>query len=639
MTRFPIFLAMALACLSGSHALADIKLSGFPIGTQRGYQYETGSVQLNIQYLAFDGRLDTYFATEDRSYTWVGLDLLRPHVITRVGWSPRNDSQGERRLRTGVIQGANRADFLDAIPIYVIREDGKIGEISYGDVECSRAFRYVRFVSTGNGRCNIAELEFYGYQGNGDDSHLFQVTNLPTVVINTVDAVEPFDKETNIESNIIIIDNNRINIDKSATVRERGNGSRTFPKKPWRIKFDKKQQPLNAPAKAKKWTLINNYGDKTLMRNLVAFEIARRLDMRYVSYAQPVDVILNGEYKGCYQLCDQMEVNEGRLDITEMDEDDISGENLTGGYFFEVDAYAYYEPYGSWFQSDRGIPVTIKSPDDGGTPEQYYYISHYFQLMEDAVYAGHSRSILDMDSFLQHFIAGELSGNTDTYWSTYMYKERGNPIIYTGPVWDFDLAFDNDQRTYPVNHHSGFLFDCGSASSANGMRDLVRRIVTYDRSTAADLTRVWSLARNDRDLSAGGLGEYIDSLASVLQESQDLNFKRWPILDQRVHQNPRALGSFDAEVQALKDYLETRFPRLDELMKYDPSISVVDVIEPDKEQEVIMVGRTAVSGGSEFTIHSVDGTLCYSGKGNSPELAPGIYIITTGGHTSKVLVK
>ena len=59
-----------------------------------------------------------------------------------------------------------------------------------------------------------------------------------------------------------------------------------------------------APAKEKKWTLINNYGDKTLMRNILAFEVSRRVGLGYTPFCHPVDVIVNGEYRGCYQLCD-----------------------------------------------------------------------------------------------------------------------------------------------------------------------------------------------------------------------------------------------------------------------------------------------------------------------------------------------
>lgn len=639
---------IATALLFGAAPLGaqtdDAKLTGTPIGTSRGYQYENGGrVVYDIQHYAFDGDLNTYFATDARSYTWVGLDLGRPHVITRVGWSPRNDGVGPRRVRTGVIQGANSDDFLDALPIYVIGEDGVIGRMSYGDVECSRGFRYVRFVSTGDARCNIAELEFYGHEGEGDDSRLFRPTNLPTVVVNTLNAQEPYDKTHEITANILILDDEGVNVAAPGTIRERGNGSRQFPKKPWRLKFDRKQTVLDAPAEAKKWTLINNYGDKTLMRNMLAFEMARRLNMRYVSYCRPVDVILNGEYKGCYQLCDQQEVKPGRLDITEMDSTDIAGNDLSGGYFLEIDAYANEEPAGSWFTSQNRIPVTIKSPDNGGTPEQFNYIRSYFNKLETLLFSSDFanpltgyRSILDIESFLQHFIVGELTGNTDTYWSTFMYKERNDPMVYTGPVWDFDLGFDNDYRTYPISQYSTYLFNQGSASAADNMKNFVRRIIYSDPQTAADISRLWSLARNDNNLSADALVGYADSLARVLDRSQQLNFKRWPILSQRVHMNPRALGSYAAEVDAVKSFIRQRFNKLDALMRYDPDLSGGYDAEEIMPEVIVYGNWITVTGGRSFTVTGIDGTVRFRGSGTTPRLPRGLYILSCGSLTRKI---
>ena len=353
------------------------KLTGTPIGCQ-SVDYSTGQPSNTVHTvdLLFDGDLDTYYATYDRSYAWGGLDLGKPHVIERVGWAPRNDyAEGEDRVKMAVIQGANSPDWLDAVPLFIITEKGINNQMLYGDVDCSKGFRYVRYVSPSNVRCNLAELEIYGHEGEGDESHMFQFTNLPTVCINTADSKEPFDKETDIVGNVIILNNKTYDTNASATVRERGNSSRTHPKKPWRLKFDKKQRVLDAPAKAKKWTLINNHSDKTLLRNVVAFEISRRIGMDYTPYCQPVDVVLNGEFKGCYQLCDQVEVNPDRVPVTEMAPADIEGDALTGGYHLEIDAYANQEKEREWFESTyHQIPVTIKSPDDGGTFEQYEYI-------------------------------------------------------------------------------------------------------------------------------------------------------------------------------------------------------------------------------------------------------------------------
>ena len=105
---------------------ADNRLTGTVIGTQESVDYNTSakSTTINTCADAFDGNLETYFASYDRSYTWAGLDLGSPHVITRVAWSPRNDSHGEERVVLGVFEGANSPDFMDALPIYIITVQG-----------------------------------------------------------------------------------------------------------------------------------------------------------------------------------------------------------------------------------------------------------------------------------------------------------------------------------------------------------------------------------------------------------------------------------------------------------------------------------------------------------------------------------
>lgn len=566
-------------CITTTSAQQSELLKGTVIGTEKSVDYNNGnaSTTVNTRYDAFDGNLDTYFASYNRSKTWCGLDLGTKHVITRVGWSPRNDGLGPQRVVLALFEGANSPDFIDAVPLYFVDEQGTIGTISYADVNVSRGFRYVRYVGPNNARCNIAEVQFYGYEAEGDDSQFYQPTNLPVVVFHTVDNVDPYDKENDIVSTISIISNDGKKIlTQPGTTRLRGNASMQFEKKPYRIKFDKKQNVLDAPAKAKKWTLINNYGDKTLMRNIVAFELSRRLGMAYTPFCTPVDVIANGEYKGCYQLCDQIEVNPGRVEVDEMTKDDISGEALTGGYLIEVDAYAYEEV--SWFNSNRGNPVTIKSPaDDEITPEQSAYIRQTFNNMEEKVFANTYqdptngyRSLLDLNSFLQHFIVGEFSGNTDTYWSTYMYKKRNDPKLYVGPVWDFDIAFDNDNRTYPINNKSTYVYRNGGSHAGN-MHQLVERVAINDGTANSELKAMWATMRNTGKFTAESLTAFIDETAAQLDESQRLNFMRWNILNTKVHQNPVARGSYAAEVNYLKEYVTERIEWFDKKLKYEPT--------------------------------------------------------------------
>lgn len=610
------FFVLMSVLAAASSANAE-KLSGVPIGTSPS----------NADY-AFDGKFTTVYTATQDSYAWVGLDLGEPYVITKVGWA--SSGANTKAVVLGMFQGANKADFSDAIPIWLNTEEGRYGTMDYADVDCSRGFRYVRYVGPADSKCRVAEVEFYGEKGAGDDSRLWQITNLPTVVINTVDGEIPYDKEHDISSTVIIISDNGTNVlEKSETlVRERGNASRNFPKKPWRIKFDKKQNVLDAPAKAKKWTLINNYGDKTLMRNMLAFDIARKMGMGYVPYCRPVDVVMNGEYKGCYQLCDQVEVNENRVDIDEMEPGDVSGEALTGGYFIEIDGYAYLET--SWFRSAHyGIPVTIKSPDeDEIVPEQTRYITNYFNnlenLMKDTDPLTGYRSVFDNTSFIQHMLTNELAGNTDCYWSTYMYKKRNDPHIYTGPVWDFDLGFNNDNRTYPVYTRSGntFLWNSGYASGADGMLYFAQRILLKDENTGAEILDVWDKARRS-GLTVEWLQGKVDEYAALLDRSQQLNFTRWPILSEYVHQNPVVFPTYEAGCNAVKNFIRLQMTHLDRVVGFDSSTLDRDVVNE--------VEFEPTDGPEEY--YTLQGI-----KVDRPS-TPGIYIVRKGNTVAKKVLR
>ncbi|MBO7068961.1 MAG: CotH kinase family protein [Bacteroidaceae bacterium] len=604
-----ILLFFAVLCGYAQDAPVSTKLSGTPIGSPNiDYDTNQSSTTVNTPACAFDGNYDTFYASMDRSRTWVGLDLGSPHVITRVGWSPRKD--WGNRVQLAVFEGSNSPDFLDAVPLYLVPDAGTYKVMSYADVPVTRGFRYVRYVGPNDQRCNVAELAFYGYQGEGKDSIWYQVTNLPTVSIHTYAGYDPQDKENDMPSNITITYDSGTRIQEyPITTRGRGNASWNFPKKPWRIKFaDGKSHHMlkgsaqESPAKAKKWTLINNYGDKTLMRNCLAFEVSKRVNALYTPWCQPVDVIMNGEYKGCYQLCDQISVDKNRVPITEMETWDNEEPEVTGGYLLEVDAYYYNEA--SWFWSDYGNPVTIKSPDDDViTTEQYNYIKDYFNLMESAVFNSDFkdeengyRKYLDMESFLKHFIIGEFSGNTDVYWSTYMYKDRDDVQFHVAPSWDFDLAFDNDYRTYPVSNRDDWVFRTGGSCAGN-MKAFVSQLL-LDNATIKQLKQLWKENRQEGLLDEASLLTYIDSMAQELDASQQLNFIRWPILNERVHMNAFALGSYEEEVNVLRNYIPTRLAWIDNYLNEIPDIAYNDSTYYISTPEQLIEFSNAVKGGA-----------------------------------------
>ena len=534
-----------------------VLLKGTVIGTALSIDYDSGksSTTVNKRENVFDGNFETYFASYDRSRTWVGLDLGTKHIITKVGYSPRVSQ--ESRVVLALIEGANQADFSDALPLAIIKQKGNTRQMDYIDINFSRGVRYVRYVGPNDARCNLAELEFYGYPGDGNDSQFYQLTNLPTVIVNTEKAKDITSKETYLNSNVYIVSEGGKNLlSTSGTgIKGRGNASWGFPKKPYKIHFADKQSPLGAPAHDRKWTLINNYGDKTLMRNILAFEVSRRIGMAYTPFCAPVDVVINGEYQGCYQLCDQVEVGVNRVPAKD-------------GYLIEIDAYNSTEDV--YFYSSKGMPVSVHYPDSETiTSAQKSFIQTFFGSMETAVFSSNYkdatngyRKYLDLDSFLQNFIVGEFCGNTDTYWSVYMYKDGSQGKFFSGPSWDYDLSFENDGRTYPINNINDYIYCSKGSVASDAVKQMVTRIVKNDSAAKARLAEIWDQKKD----SLADLKNYVDQTASLLEESQELNFKRWPIMNSTVHQNPRVEGSYAGEVNRVKDYISTRLTKFNQLV-------------------------------------------------------------------------
>ena len=535
------------------------KLSGSVIGSVYSVDYNTGqqSQTVNVKENAFDGKFDTFFASYDRSGTWVGLDLGTKHVINKVGFSPRITQ--EHRVQLAIIEGANEPDFSDAMPIHMIKDSAPSNVMNYEDVECSRGFRYVRYVTPNDSRCNIAELEFYGFEGEGNDSKLYQITNLPTVIINTPGMEDITSKEYELSSTVYIVSENGTNLlaTKETGVRGRGNASWLyFPKKPYRLKFKSKQSPLGAPASAKKWTLISNYSDKTLMRNILAYKVSSHVGQAFTPFIQPVDVVVNGEYRGCYQLCDQVEAASNRVPAED-------------GYLIEVDSYAYDETV--MFTSVNGTPVTIKHPDEEDiTQEQWSFIEGFFNKMESSVLSSDFinpekgyRNYLDVESFLKNFIVGEFCGNPDMLWSVYMYKDADDGKLFVGPTWDHDLSFDNDYTSHPINELGDYVFCTRGRSASDAIKRVTQKIVKQDPEAMALLAELWKEAY---DAGIKDLPQYLDETYLLLKESQELNFKRWPILNDKVHMNFQALGSYDAEVQFVRKTIVDRLVKFNEFV-------------------------------------------------------------------------
>ncbi len=394
-----------------------------------------------------------------------------------------------------------------------------------------------------------------------------QYTDLPTLYIETVNGQTiPPKTEDYIKATLRLVDENGVTVYENVNIRGRGNSTWNMPKKPYKIKFESKTEFLGPDrAKAKSWTLLANYADKTLMRNALAAEIASFAGQPFAAAAKFVDLVLNGEYRGNYQISDQMEVRKKRVEITEQDEVPAEGADISGGYFLEVDGFAQQEV--SYFQTDRGVLVTIKSPDeDIIVPAQTNYIRDYYNQFEAALFSedfkdpekGYRRFV-DPSTLASWYVATELTGNPDGFWSTYMYKEKGDPALYWGPLWDYDIAFNNSQRKGDISHQ--LLRDCGFGDNLSKM--WVRRM-WQDPWFVKLISDKWNDCL-ERGIEQHLL-DYIDSMAAHLDGSQTANFKIWPI-DRRAYEELELFSTYGEGVEYLKTFIRNRVQYLTEVFE------------------------------------------------------------------------
>lgn len=493
----------------------------------------------------------------------VNFDLGKKHVIKKIEITIPKEIGSSVIL--GIIEGSNSIDFIDAVPLCMIKNAPPLTgqETIKIDINVSSGYRYVRYICPAGMLGMFPEISFEGYAGNGYEGIYYRPTNLPLITIHTYSNKEPTDKINYIDANVRVISAvGTENLSASAKVRLRGNWSMTLPKKPYRIKFDKKQRLLDGKAKAKKWNLLNVYDDRTLLHNPIAFAVSEKIGLEYTPYCRHVDVMFNGDYKGCYQLCDQIEVGDNRVDI-EINEDTS---DVTGGYLVEADGYYESEP--EYFISSHGITLTVHYPkDDEISNDQRKDLKDSFNKMESAVYDNnefgidsHYDELLDVSSFIKHLLTNEYMGNNDTYWSTYMYKKSKNDKWFFGPVWDFDGAFDLNWRVKPVNEKNDFCFNW--ALSAGSMADLAR-IVIEDKNDEIKSQRI-SLRAN-HILNPDSLCDFIDRKESEIEESARLNAIRWGFPE----------DEHKIEVSNIKEFIRQRTLWMDNFLRKVDSSNIM----------------------------------------------------------------
>jgi len=359
-------------------------------------------------------------------------------------------------------------------------------------------------------------------------------TGLPVVYINTEDEKPVVSKDDYVNGNMIIKNEGEIVSENSMRIKGRGNATWTYEKKPYKIKLDKKA-PILGMEEAKDWVLLANYTDKTLMRVGISLYLSRLMQFPWTCDDRFVELVLNGEYMGNYQLVEPVEQGTNRVNIPD------------DGYLFERDGYYDQEP--NYFVSTMGYGFSFKNPDpeDDLTPQQWEYIKNYMDEFESILQSstfddpleGYIRFI-DKPSFVKWFVFQNIMANMDT--NVYMVKEdMGDSKVEMYPVWDFEwsigIGWYEGARPRPANYYvwnsNAFYYD---------------RLL-QDPSFRRDIRELWqSLSVTDKILN------YIDSTSAMLDASQQLNFKRWDIMNKRVSVGGIPMGSYEKEVECDRQF-------------------------------------------------------------------------------------
>lgn len=324
---------------------------------------------------------------------------------------------------------------------------------------------------------------------NGEETRMFTVvvtnSGLPVVVLTQSGGGSESWEEAGI--NVRSKDADWVETDKMAVynadgsvdmeealcgIRLRGNSTQKFPKKPFAIKLVSKASVLGMP-KHKRWVLLANWMDRTMLRNAVAFEVAHQTENAYADglgwnpHGYSVEVVMDGRHVGNYYLCEQIKIDGDRVDIKDCIEDIISDGNANPtmsdcGYLLEFDDN--YDEVDK-FRTARGLPCMFKDEVTKYSADIFNQVKARIEAVESNLEAGNyeaAYSDLDINSVIDYFFIQELTFN-DEYKhpkSVYMLID-GDGKLTAGPVWDFDWqTFINYDKVQAMNNKYGGTYDC-----------------------------------------------------------------------------------------------------------------------------------------------------------------------------------
>lgn len=346
-----------------------------------------------------------------------------------------------------------------------------------------------------------------------------------------------------------------LDYDARIKIELRGSSSQMLPKKQYSwTTYDNEGEKQNVSIlgmpSENDWILNGLAFDATLMRDYLSYNLARQLG-QYATRTQFCEVILNGDYIGLYILQEKIKDDSKRVNIEEITDEDISGDNLTGGYITKADKTTGGDPV-AWImdsdaQEDTYFIHELPKPEDV-TPEQDAYIHSVFTSLETAMAADNADiitgfpSIIDVPTFIDFIILNEFSSNVDAYQiSTFFHKDRGGKLR-AGPVWDFNLSFGHDEfgdRSQP----DVWQFDNGDNEGPRFWKQLFA-----NDEFKCYMSKRWNaLTAAGQPLNYNSVDAFIDNAVELVSEAVVREQERWG-----------TVPNLAADITAMKAFISER---------------------------------------------------------------------------------
>jgi len=373
-------------------------------------------------------------------------------------------------------------------------------------------------------------------------------TGLPIVYINTNGV--PIDSKEDYRAGFASVYGGRNfnNIaDSEIEIRGRGNSTWYFhPKKAYQMKFGEKTELFGMP-KDKKWILLAEHSDKTLIRNKIAFEMGYLSDLDWTPQSVFSEVFVNNKYNGTYNVTQKVEESSNRVNLGDT------------GYLLEIDQLDRMEPDDVFFYTSEFL-INIKEPEVAYESYEYNYVKNLINEFETVLkgsqfkdYTNGYAKYIDVDSFIDWYLISEITKNVDSkdYSSIFLNVIPGGKIKM-GPLWDFDLAFGN------VNYADSQFPEGFWVKDHKWYARLFQ-----DPVFVAKVKYRFLYFKNNQNVILNKMDYY----ANYLKYAQKENDDRWDVIGNYAWPNPVVYNTYEEEIAHLKNWYIKRMNWLDTAFK------------------------------------------------------------------------